>query len=248
VRPQFAPISLISLAIAVSVRAGPRHSPWRGKSAAYPQAILDGVYLALRETFDVPEDDRFLTISEHDDADFSYGANYLGIARSEDLVVIRITANDTRNAGQQKALYRRIADRLTRQPGLRPEDVFINLVEVLPENWSFGHGVARAARLSGFLDPRSVHGRRGRTRFRRLKAPPFAARGAEQQKCEHEEAADDRPFDGAAMIVGVPAEQDLDPVGPHERQKEQGESDRGGRDFDPEPKTRRHVQHPFGSS
>lgn len=81
-----------------------------------------------------------------------------------------------------------------------------------------------------------------------VNASPFDAGGAEQQKREYEEAANDGPLDGAAMLVGVPAEQDLDPVGPNERKQEQGESDRGGRDFDPEPKTRPHVQHPFGSS
>ena len=33
----------------------------RGKPAAYRQAILDSLYQAMRETFGVPEDDRFMT-------------------------------------------------------------------------------------------------------------------------------------------------------------------------------------------
>ena len=45
--------------------------------------------------------------------------------------------------GSKQELYRRIVEKLTASPGLRPEDIFINLVEVLPENWSFGHGVAQ---------------------------------------------------------------------------------------------------------
>jgi phenylpyruvate tautomerase PptA (4-oxalocrotonate tautomerase family) len=60
-------------------------------------------------------------------------------------VILQITANNTRTAEQKKALYRRIAEHLTASPGLRPEDIFISLVEVLPENWSFGHGVAQYA-------------------------------------------------------------------------------------------------------
>jgi 4-oxalocrotonate tautomerase len=114
----------------------------RGKPAAYRKAILDGLYQAMRETFDVPEGDRFMTISEHDEPDFSYGADYLDIARSEDLVIIQLTVSNTRSLVQKKALYRRIVERLTANPGLRPEDILINLVEVLPENWSFGHGIA----------------------------------------------------------------------------------------------------------
>jgi phenylpyruvate tautomerase PptA (4-oxalocrotonate tautomerase family) len=117
----------------------------RGKPAAYRTAILDGVYLAMRETFNVPEHDRFMLITEHDAADFSYGADYLGIHRSDDLVIIQLTVSNTRTLAQKRALFARIVERLTRDPGLRPEDVFINLVEVAPENWSFGHGVAQYA-------------------------------------------------------------------------------------------------------
>jgi 4-oxalocrotonate tautomerase len=32
---------------------------------------------------------------------------------------------------------------------VRPQDVLINLVEVLPENWSFGDGVAQYATDKG---------------------------------------------------------------------------------------------------
>jgi phenylpyruvate tautomerase PptA (4-oxalocrotonate tautomerase family) len=117
----------------------------RGKPPAYRRAILDSLYLAMRETFDVPEDDRFMTLSEHDADDFLYGAGYLGIARSDDLVIIQLTVSNTRKAEQKAALYRRIVERLAENPGIRPEDVFINLVEVLPENWSFGQGVAQYA-------------------------------------------------------------------------------------------------------
>jgi 4-oxalocrotonate tautomerase len=118
----------------------------RGKPAAYRKAILKGLYRAMRETFDVPEGDRFMTISEHDGDDFVFGANYLGIERSDDLVIIQLTVSNTRPVMQKQKLYRRIVELLAESPGLRPEDVFINLVEVLPENWSFGHGEAQYVR------------------------------------------------------------------------------------------------------
>jgi 4-oxalocrotonate tautomerase len=115
----------------------------KGKPAAYRRAILEGLYLAMRETFDVPEEDRFMTISEHEADDFLFSPTYLGIARGDDLVIIQLTVSNTRSVEQKKALFRRIVERLTANPGLRPEDVFINLVEVLPANWSFGNGVAQ---------------------------------------------------------------------------------------------------------
>src|ERR1700736_1277089 len=104
----------------------------RGKPATYRKAILESLYQAMRETFDVPEGDRFMTIVEHDKDDFVYGADYLGIKRSDDLVIIQLTVSNTRPVAQKQKLYRRIVELLTKNPGLRAEDVFINLVEVLP--------------------------------------------------------------------------------------------------------------------
>ena len=117
----------------------------RGKPTAYRTAILDGLYEAMRETFNVPKDDFFMVVTEHDAADFSCSPTYLGIARSDDLVIVQLTVNNTRTVAQKKALYRRILEKLVDNPGIRPQDVFINLVETLPENWSLGHGIAQYA-------------------------------------------------------------------------------------------------------
>jgi 4-oxalocrotonate tautomerase len=116
----------------------------RGKPAAYRQAILDGLYEAMRETLNVPEGDQFMTISERDAANFRYGAAF-GIARSDDLVLIQITVFNTRTVEQKKALFRRIAELLGESPGIRPEDVFVNVLDAAKENWSVGHGLAQFA-------------------------------------------------------------------------------------------------------
>ncbi|MEA2833747.1 MAG: hypothetical protein QOG66_1949 [Methylobacteriaceae bacterium] len=116
-----------------------------GKSAAYRQAIADGVYIALRETFNVPDEDRFMAISEHDEQSFIFSRTYMGIERSDELVILQITVTNTRTLEQKKALFACIAEKLAQNPGLRPEDVFINLVEVVKENWSFGNGIAQYA-------------------------------------------------------------------------------------------------------
>ena len=115
----------------------------RGKPVAYRKAILDGIYQAMISTFNVPNEDRFMVINEHDEPDFSYSPTYFGINRSDDLVLIQLTVSNTRTVEKKQALFRQIAANLTADPGLRPEDILINLVEVLPENWSFGHGIAQ---------------------------------------------------------------------------------------------------------
>jgi 4-oxalocrotonate tautomerase len=117
----------------------------QGKSAAYKQAIGDGIYQAMLETFGVPKEDRFVVVSEHAESEFQFSKTYLDIARTDDLAIIQITANNTRTVEQKKAFFARIAELLSQNPGLRKQDVFINLVEVPKENWSFGNGIAQYA-------------------------------------------------------------------------------------------------------
>lgn len=113
-----------------------------GKPDAYRTAILNNLYRAMRETLGVPDDDQFITLTEHAPTNFRFGNAY-GIARSTDLVYIQITVFDTRTPQQKKALYRRIAELLAESPGLRPEDVFINVYDAPAVNWSVGGGVAQ---------------------------------------------------------------------------------------------------------
>ncbi|MCB2115113.1 MAG: tautomerase family protein [Rhodobacteraceae bacterium] len=116
-----------------------------GKPPAYRRALPAEVYLAMTETFAVPENDLFITVSEHGPDDFHYGDRYLGVARSDDLVTIQATVSNMRSAAQKFALFRRIVERLGANPGVRPEDVLISLVEVAKENWSLGNGQAQYA-------------------------------------------------------------------------------------------------------
>ena len=115
----------------------------RGKSPAYRKAICDSLYRAMREALDVPEDDRFMIVSEHDAENFVHAESYLGIAHTDDMVIVQITANDTRTVAQKQAFFARVAALLAESPGLRKEDVFLNLVECKKENWSFGNGIAQ---------------------------------------------------------------------------------------------------------
>jgi 4-oxalocrotonate tautomerase len=122
-----------------------RVSLLQGKSSEYKQAILEGVYQALRETFAVAENDRFMVVNEFSKDNFTYHPTYLGMERSDDVVVIEITCNNTRTVEQKKSLYRDIVGRLSQKPGIRPDDVVICIVEVAKENWSMGRGLASFA-------------------------------------------------------------------------------------------------------
>lgn len=114
-----------------------------GTSAEYRRAIADGVHQAMVDAIAIPAEDRFQLITEHSAENLIYDPKYLGIQRTDRIVLIQITLSAGRKPAQKRALYRRIAELLAKSPGVRPEDVAINLVEVTWEDWSFGNGVAQ---------------------------------------------------------------------------------------------------------
>jgi 4-oxalocrotonate tautomerase len=116
-----------------------------GKPASYRRAIADVVYEAMVATLNAPKEDRFQVISEHTGDTLIIHPTYLGIERSADALIIQLTLNEGRTVEVKQAFYKAVADGLHARIGLRREDVFINLVEVKKENWSFGNGIAQYA-------------------------------------------------------------------------------------------------------
>jgi phenylpyruvate tautomerase PptA (4-oxalocrotonate tautomerase family) len=117
-----------------------------GKSEAYRRALGDGVHRALVEAIEIPAQDRFQIVTEHLTGGLIYDPSYLGVERSDDIVLVQITLSAGRKPGQKRKLYERMAQILKENPGLRPQDLMINLVEVAWENWSFGDGEAQYTR------------------------------------------------------------------------------------------------------
>ena len=110
-----------------------------GKAPEYKQALMDEIYEAMRETVAIKEGDRFMAISEHGEHEFRYDA-FLGIDRSADLVQIQVFWAPGKAVDDKLAMYRKIVERLEANPGVRPEDVLISVVETGADNWSFGNG------------------------------------------------------------------------------------------------------------
>lgn len=111
----------------------------------YAKRLGQLIYAAMRSAIGVPENDNFQILTEHDEHHFIFDPQYLGIERTENLVLIQITLSEGRTVEQKKLLYKTINDSLHQQLAVRREDVFINLVEVKKENWSFGNGIAQYA-------------------------------------------------------------------------------------------------------
>jgi 4-oxalocrotonate tautomerase len=117
----------------------------RGKSAQYRKTLGEIVYDALKDVINVPKDDKFQVITQHDPEELNLADSYLDNHYSKDIILIQITMSSGRSIELKKALYKRIVDVIQDKLSVRPDDVVINLVEVAKENWSFGRGVAQYA-------------------------------------------------------------------------------------------------------
>jgi 4-oxalocrotonate tautomerase len=111
-----------------------------GKTEAYKKALADGVHRALVEAIEIPAQDRFQVVTEHSAGELFYDPSYLGIERSDGIVLVQVTLSTGRKPAQKRRLYQRMSQILAENPGLRPQDLMISLVEVAWENWSFGNG------------------------------------------------------------------------------------------------------------
>jgi phenylpyruvate tautomerase PptA (4-oxalocrotonate tautomerase family) len=120
-----------------------RISLLRRKPDGFGRKVGDVVYRAMRETLNVPDKDKFQIISEHAPDSLIYDPDYLDIERGDGFIAIQITLSEGRSVETKKAFYRRVAEDLRRELDVRPQDVFVNLVEVNKENWSFGNGIAQ---------------------------------------------------------------------------------------------------------
>jgi 4-oxalocrotonate tautomerase len=117
-----------------------------GTTPEYRSGITDEIYKAMTTAMKVPADDRFMVVNEHAPVNFVADPGYLGIERSPQCVIIQVTLNAGRDLDTKRAFYKAVADGLHTRLGLRREDVFISLVEVVKENWSFGNGEAQYAK------------------------------------------------------------------------------------------------------
>lgn len=114
-----------------------------GKTPEHRAAVADAVQEALHAALGVPLAERFQVLAEHAPGALVIDPGYLGVSRSPDAVLVQVFLNRGRGAGLKRRFYAALADMLHARAGLRREDLVVSLVEVGPEDWSFGNGEAQ---------------------------------------------------------------------------------------------------------
>jgi phenylpyruvate tautomerase PptA (4-oxalocrotonate tautomerase family) len=124
-----------------------RISLLRGKSASFLEALSDTVHRALVESFEVPVADRFQVIHQCEPEELVFDRHYLCGPRSDDFVLVCITAGRQRSDQVKQAFYRRLADLLGVAPGIRQQDVMVVINTTEAVDWSFGGGIAAIRKI-----------------------------------------------------------------------------------------------------
>ena len=128
-----------------------RISLLKGKSPDYLRALADSLHAAMVEAFNVPPTDRFQVIHQHEPHELIFDRDYesQGGPRSDDFVMIAITAGKPRTTETKQAFYRRLVERLAEAPGINPRDVLVVITTSLGDEWSFSGGAPAATLLPG---------------------------------------------------------------------------------------------------
>ena len=114
----------------------------KGKSPKYIKSVCNSIHEALMAAWKIPPNDRFQLVHEYKKTHFHFDNTIWGVNRSDDLIAIYITSI-SRSAAMKKKLYRELIKTLGASPKVRKEDVFVTIVTVGREDWSFGNGIAQ---------------------------------------------------------------------------------------------------------
>jgi len=125
-----------------------RISLLKGKSPDYLRAVSDSLHRALVEAFEVPPNDRFQAIHQHEPGELIFDRTYLGGPRSDDFILFAVTAGRPRDTATKKAFYERLVTLLGESPGVRPQDVMVVITTTLLDEWSFADGEAQMVKAA----------------------------------------------------------------------------------------------------
>jgi phenylpyruvate tautomerase PptA (4-oxalocrotonate tautomerase family) len=105
---------------------------------SFRRAVSESVHRAMVEAYSAPESGKFQVFTQAKDDDLFFDAQYAGVQRSGNFIFIQLTAANTRNTDQKQAFFKRAVELLGQDPGIRSDDIVIEIVENAKENWFFG--------------------------------------------------------------------------------------------------------------
>jgi phenylpyruvate tautomerase PptA (4-oxalocrotonate tautomerase family) len=111
-------------------------------------AMGNALNKSLVDALNIPKDDRFVILSEHGEDELFIHPTFMEMNRTENAMIVTVLMGAHRPAADKKALLAAIPRLLEAAVGISPDDVFIALIPVPNENFSFGRGMAQLADIA----------------------------------------------------------------------------------------------------
>ncbi|MGU7768669.1 tautomerase family protein [Burkholderia sp. MR1-5-21] len=108
-------------------------------------AMGNALNQSLVESLNIPKEDRFVILSEHGEDELFIHPTFMDMNRTPNAMIVTVLIGAHRPTSDKKALLAAIPRILERDVGISQDDVFIALVPVPNENFSFGRGIAQLA-------------------------------------------------------------------------------------------------------
>ncbi|MER5908372.1 MULTISPECIES: tautomerase family protein [Streptomyces] len=121
------------------------HIPANRFSSQQKRALADALNQSLVQGLGIPEGDRFIMISEHGEDELFLDPTFMGMQRSSDAMIITVLLGAHRPLEDKRAVSAAINRLVVETLGVSPDDIFIALIPVPNESFSFGRGELQLA-------------------------------------------------------------------------------------------------------
>ncbi|MFD8999559.1 tautomerase family protein [Streptomyces sp. NPDC059582] len=121
------------------------HIPADRYSPEQKRALADALNQSLVQGLGIPEGDRFIMISEHGESELFLDPTFMGMQRSSDAMIITVLLGAHRPLEDKRAVASTINKLVVEALGASPDDIFVALIPVPNENFSFGRGELQLA-------------------------------------------------------------------------------------------------------
>lgn len=111
-------------------------------------AIGNALNRSLVAALHIPAGDRFITLSEHGDDEIFIDPSFMDMERSPNAMIVEVQLGAHRPTSDKAALMAEICRQLGDAVDVAPDDVFIAVIPVPNENFSFGRGLAQLAGIA----------------------------------------------------------------------------------------------------
>ena len=109
----------------------------KGKGKEYIKAVTDGINSSVIETMGFPDDDRYQVVHQVSEDCLQYQD------RTDDRVMMHLVMRSGRSNKSKQAFYKKVVESLSKNPGIKPENIFITITENQDIDFSFRDGIAQ---------------------------------------------------------------------------------------------------------